>query len=197
MLATASPPQINVYDSRQIESEVRASARAQGGNQPYDNSVPGQSATWNAIYERANRGDAIPVPYHDVKVTDPAKLAAMTRAYADYRAGLLAREDLPDIRDVFPDDPQLQARIGLTTEPGLSGEQVLTQACSMCHNQKLDQTISRSRFDVDLNLVEREVRERAIARIRLPADHPKAMPPALVRQLSDEGRERLIELLQR
>jgi uncharacterized membrane protein len=121
----------------------------------------------------------------------------MTRAYADYRAGILAREDLPDIRDVFPDDPQLKARIGLTTEPGFSGEQVLLQACSLCHNQKLDQTISRARFDVDLSLVDQRMRQRAIARVRLPADHPSAMPPALFRQLSDEGRERLIELLQR
>ena len=196
-LFMASPPQTNLFDSRQIQAEVVSSAAEMGGNQPYDNSVAGESETWNAIYERANRGEAIPVPYHDVKVTDPNKLATMTQAYAAYRAGDLPREELPDIRDVYPDDPELRARMGLSTSPGLSGEEVLMQACSMCHNEKLDQTVSRSRFDVDLHMLDREMKERAIARIHLPPNNPGAMPPPLVRQLSDEARERLVELLRR
>jgi hypothetical protein len=193
----ASPPQTNLFLSREIQDEVVRSAAEQGGNQPHDNRVAGESETWNAINERANRGEAIPVPYHDVKVTDPDKLAELTRAYADYRAGVLPREELPDIRDIYPDDPERTARMGLSTEPGLSGQEVLLQACSLCHNQKLDQTVSRSRFDVDLRKVTSETRERAIGRIMLPPDDPAAMPPALFRQLSDEGRERLIELLRR
>jgi hypothetical protein len=40
---------------------------------------------------------------------------------------------------VFPDDPLLLAHMGAGTEPGLSGEAVLVQACSQCHNARLDQ----------------------------------------------------------
>jgi hypothetical protein len=196
-VSTSSPPQTNLFASREIQDEVERSAAELGGNQPLDNTVPGQSETWNEINERANDGEAIPVPYHDVKVTDPEKLAAMTRAYADYRAGNLAREALPDIRDIYPDDPELMGRMGLSTRPGMSGEEVLLQACSLCHNEKLDQTVSRSRFDVDLSRVDRDTRERAIARIQLPRDSSAAMPPSQFRQLSDEARERLIELLRR
>lgn len=192
-----SPPQPYPYVSNVIESEVVRSAAAQGGAQPEDNSVPGESETWNALYERNKRGEVITVPYHDVKVTDPDKLALMTEAYAEYRAGTLPREELPDIREVFPDDERLQARMGFLTEPGMSGEQVLLQACATCHNDKLDQSLSRARFNVDLDSLDDEEKQRAIRRIQLPRDDPSAMPPPLSRQLSEEGRQRLIELLER
>jgi hypothetical protein len=195
-LAFENPfPQPNTYDSDAIGREVIASAAERGGKQPEDNSVPGESATWNAIYERSKRGEAIAVPYHDVKVTDPDKLAAMSAAYTDYRAGELAPELLPDIRDVFPDDEMLLARMGFATEPGLDAEGVLLQACAQCHNDRLDQTLSRARFNVDLAKVGRDVRDRAIARLQLPLDDPQVMPPSGIRHLSDEAKQKLIELL--
>jgi len=193
----AGGTQPNVFASADIEREVLESAAEEGGSQPYDNSIPGQSDTWNAIYARARRGEAIPVPYLDVKVTDPQKLDAMTQAYVDYRKGRLAREELPDIRDVFPDDPKRLARMGFATEPGLDGRGVLLQACSQCHNGKLDQTVSRSRFGVDLDTLGRKEKDRAIERLLLPADDPRHMPPARLRTLSDEAKQRLIDLLRR
>lgn len=194
---TGADEQPNEYVSSAILAEVKASAAAKGGMQPIDNSVPGESATWQAIYERSLRGEAIPVPYHDVKVTDAAKLARMTQAYVDYRDGRLPRQELPDIRDVFPDDPELLARMGFTTEPGLDGEGVLLQACSQCHNRKLDQSVSRSRFDVDLDTLSRTEKSRAIERLLLPPDDPQLMPPARLRTLDDEAKQRLIDLLER
>jgi hypothetical protein len=190
-------PQPNEYVSSAIEEEVIASAAMRGGAQPDDNSVPGESETWRALYDKAKRGEAIAVPYHDVKVTDKDKLATMTAAYLDYREGRLAREDLPDIREVFPDDEELLARMGFATEPGMTGEEVLLQACGQCHNDRLDQTLSRARFNVDLRKMSREHKERAIARIQLPLDHGGLMPPARFRRLSDEAKQQLIELLER
>jgi hypothetical protein len=189
--------QPNEFLTSEIEREVARSAAERGGAQPEDNSVPGESDTWQAIYARARRGEAISVPYHDVKVTDPDKLAALTRAYADHREGRAPREALPDLGDVFPDDPILRARMGLVTEPGLDGQEVLLQACGQCHNPRLDQSLSRARFDVDLSRMSREQKQKAIARVSLPQDDPSLMPPARFRRLSDEGRERLIELLSR
>ena len=46
--------QPNKFPSSEIEDEVMAS---------------GESATWRALYDRAKRGDAISVPFYDVKVT--------------------------------------------------------------------------------------------------------------------------------
>jgi hypothetical protein len=197
MFSVDTPAQPNAFDSAQIEREVEQSAAADGGNQPVDNSVPGQSETWNALYARAKRGQAIPVPYHDVKVTDPDKLAQMTQAYVDYREGRLSSDELPDIRDIYPDAPLLRAQMGLVTEPGLDGEGVLLQACGQCHNDRLDQTLSRSRFNVDLTKLSRAEKDRAIGRIQQKRGALAAMPPDKARALSDEGRSRLIALLQR
>lgn len=191
------PAQPNMFDSPTIEKEVLDSAALLGGNQPLDNAVPGDSPTWRAIYERAKQGEAIPVPYHDVKVTDATKLAQLTAAYQSYRAGLLARADLPDLRDVFPDDPKLLAEMGVRTEPGLPGEAVLTQACSQCHNPRLTQDVSRARFRADLVGMSRQEKDLAITRLRLPPNNPYAMPPARLRELTPEARARAIEVLQR
>jgi hypothetical protein len=197
LFSSHSQTQPNAFVSARIEQEVRQSAEAAGGNQPNDNSVPGQSATWDAIYERAKRGEAITVPYHDVKVTDPAKLERMTQAYVEYRNGVLARNDLPDLRDIYPDDELLRAHMGLVTEPGLDGQGVLLQACAQCHRAGLDEGLSRARFRADLSKLDRATKDRAIARLSLPADHPSAMPPAVARALTKEARAKLVELLQR
>ena len=106
----------------------------------------------------------------------------------------LVRE-LPDVRDVFPDDEQRLAAMGVMTTPGLDGAGVLRQACSQCHNTHLDQSLTRARFRADLVGMDREARDRAIARLQLPADDPEAMPPALLKQLSPEARRRAIEAL--
>lgn len=189
--------QPNPFDSEKIEQEVRASAAALGGMQPADNRVPGESETWRAGYEAARRGDAIPFPYHDVKVTDPDKLAHMTEVYQAYRAGELDRADLPDIRDVFPDDPQRLAEMGFMTKPGATGEEVLLEACSMCHNARLDQSLTRARFRADLVGLDRAEKDRAIERLQLPASDVHAMPPVRLRSLSPEARRRAIEALRR
>jgi hypothetical protein len=189
--------QPNPFDSATIEAEVRDSAAALGGAQPVDNTISGESATWRAGYEAARRGEAITFPYHDVKVTDPVKLAQMTDYYRAYRTGQLDPELLPDIREVFPDDPQRLAEMGFTTNPGATGEEVLLEACSMCHNARLDQTVSRARFRADLVGLDRLEKDIAIARILLPESDPQHMPPARLRFLSAEARRRAIDVLRR
>lgn len=185
------------FVSDTIEAEVKASAAAMGGMQPMDNAVPGQSPTWLELYRAAQRGETITVPYHDVKVTDPKKLAAMSAAYQAYRRGDLARSALPDIRDVFPDDPERLAHMGMMTEPGLSGEGVLMEACASCHNAHLNQNLSRARFAADLTGMGREEKDRAIERLMLPPSHPLAMPPARLRMLTPEARARAIKALKK
>src|SRR5262249_53280114 len=70
-------PQPNEFNTGRIEQEVQQSS----GLQPEDNSQMGQSSTWQQIYSRAIQGRFIPVPYHDVKISDPSKLASLSEAY--------------------------------------------------------------------------------------------------------------------
>ena len=64
--------QPNVFHSAQIEREV-ASAAPQ---QPANNVPIGESNTWRLSFREALAGQFIPVPYHDVKVTDPDQAGA-------------------------------------------------------------------------------------------------------------------------
>jgi mono/diheme cytochrome c family protein len=195
LILLSSPGQVGSFDSASIANEIKLSAAVVGGMQPFDNSIPGESATWRAAYERAKRGETIAVPYSNVKVTDPSKLARMSAAYRTYRLGELAASELPDLRDVFPDDPARRAELGAATEPGLDGRGVLLQACSQCHQARLDPTLSRARFRADLEAMSRDERDTAIARMMLPESSPLAMPPARLRVLSEEARTRAIEAL--
>jgi cytochrome c553 len=183
--------QPNEFPSRRIEREVQSSSRGQ----PEDNSTPGSSETWTELYERFVRGEVIAPPYHDVKVTDPRKLSTMTKAYQDYRAGILAMDELPDIRDVLLDAGLRD--MGFMVKAGQSGAQILVNACAQCHNSHLNQTISRARFNVDLSRMSRAEKDLAIRRLKLPAHDARRMPPDRVRLLTPQEIELLIKELQK
>jgi hypothetical protein len=87
--------------------------------------------------------------------------------------------------------------MGFATKPGASGEEVLLEACSMCHNEHLDQSLSRALFRANLEGMSRAEKDRAIARLRLPSSDIHAMPPVRTRTLSAEARQRAIEALMR
>lgn len=183
--------QPNEFPTRAIEGEVRNSSPGQ----PRDNTVPGTSQTWQTIYDRFVAGQFIAPPYHDVKVTDPQKLSTMTKAYQDFRGGILDRSLLPDIRDVFPDNALRD--MGLMVKAGLTGPQLLMNACAQCHNSKLPQNITRARFNVDLSKMSREEKDLAIERLKLPETDPRRMPPSRIRSLSEDEIEILTQELKK
>jgi hypothetical protein len=185
--------QPNEFASKQIEDEVATSAP----DQPADNQTRGQSATWRGLYQTALRAEAIPTPYHDVKITDPIKLSAMQRVYAEYRAGKLAQNAVPDIRDVNPDDATVLAEMTFALDERLDDRALLTAACGLCHNARLDQSLSRARFHTDLERLSAEEKQTAIDRLNLAGHDALAMPPRRIHALSDTARARLIALLRR
>ena len=188
-----SPIQPNEFKSKEIEIEVERVAP----EQPANNQVRGRSETWQRLYEVALRAEAIPLPYHDVKITDPHKLARMQQTYAEYRAGRIARSALPDIRDVLPDDPVVLAEMGFMLDERLEDRALLTAACGLCHNGRLDQSLSRARFHLDLERLSPAEKQLAIERLRLPGHDLLAMPPRRIFELSDAARDRLVALLRR
>jgi mono/diheme cytochrome c family protein len=168
-----------------VTDDILAEVVANNPAQPGSNVPPGQSATWNALYDAYLGGVAIPPPYHDFRVTDAAKLAAMTDAYNAVRGGSMPADQLPDITDVFLDEalPDMTIR----PRPGATGEEILRQMCIQCHNSRLDQTISRAKFNVeDLAAIPAAEKAVAIERLTSPKDSAKLMPPARFRELSDD-----------
>lgn len=185
----AGAPQPLLFDAPRIFEE-----RWPQGTDGYP-ATPSRSATWDDAYAAFKRGEQLALPYFAERVTDPEKQARLTQAYQRYRSGELSAEDLPDLADIFPDDPQLRAEIGLQTEPGASPAEALVQACGPCHNDVLDQTLSRARFNIALARLDAAARGRAIERLELAPDDVGVMPPPEARQLDPQTRPRLIEYL--
>jgi hypothetical protein len=182
--------QPNVFDSAAIEAEVKAAAP----RQPALNIPPGASATWGAIYNRAEQGSFIATPYHDVKISDPAKLAKMSQAYRDFVSG--AAGELPDIREVFWDAGLRD--MGFAPKEGSDGKPLLTQMCQECHNANLDPMVTRDRFLVDkLADMSREEKDLAIERLLLPATDRLFMPPPLFRTVTSDERDQMISALRK
>jgi len=157
---------------------------------------PQRSPTWDAAYEAFKRGEQLALPFYAPRVTDAAKQARLSAAYQRYMHGELEADSLPDLSDIFPDDPRTRAELGLQTEPGATPAQLLVQACGACHNDVLDQTISRARFNIAVGRLDRNALNTAIARLELPQMAAGAMPPAGARQLEPSQRRQLIEYLE-
>lgn len=182
--------QPNAFDSAAIENEVCGSDTAQ----PWQNVPAGGSRTWDSLYEAAVAGTVIAPPYHDVKVTDPVKLAAMSSAYQQFLGGQTS--ELPDIGDVFLDDGLRD--MGFAPKLGLDGKGLLAQTCQECHNASLDPEISRDRFRVDqLDRMSRKERDIAITRLGLGLETRFRMPPQLFRTITDAERQLMIDELRK
>jgi hypothetical protein len=183
--------QPNSFNSRRIEEEVRRSS----SEQPIVNVPAGRSQTWEALYEASFEGAAIPPPYHDVKVTDPDKLVFASNMYVDVKEGRRPASELPDIRKVFLEEA-FEAMSFRTRSVGVNGKDVIVQACAQCHNPRLDQDISRAKFDVSrLDQMNRAEKDRAIARMLMKRSDIGHMPPAMMRTLSPEALKLAIDEL--
>ena len=181
--------QPNVFHSQAIEAEVTASAP----QQPVNNVPAGASGSWQTIYDAAVAGGFIATPYHDVKITDPQKLARMTTLYRKSMSGSPLTED---IREVFLDSAM--ADMGFGPSATMDGRALLAQQCQECHNARLDPTITRDLFLVDkLDSMSREEKDLAIERINTPVDTRLTMPPPLFRTLTPQQRALMIAELRK
>jgi mono/diheme cytochrome c family protein len=177
-----------VFESPIIEDEVKAVSPLQ----PENNAVIGQSATWQLLYDRALAGEMIPPPFHDVKITDPTKLVQMSSAYVAFIEG--RSSELPNIRDVIRDDAL--AAMSLVPAAGLDARGLLKHACAQCHNPRLNQDISRAKFNaLDVDSLSDAQRSTIIERLTLPTAHRQHMPPHRFRDLSSEQRQTIVDFL--
>ena len=170
--------QPNEFDTGKIESQVRDSEK----KQPEVNDPPGTSKKWDEAFDASFRGEFIPPPYHDVKVTSEPLLASAATAYRGFIAGTVPDDKMPDIRAVFI--TKAMEDTSIMPRPGLDGKGVLTQMCQQCHNPKLDQSLTRARFDVTkLETMPKAEKDLAIARMKLPRTAALHMPPTMFKDL--------------
>lgn len=153
------------------------------------------SATWQAAYDAFKRGDQLALPHFEPRPTSPDKQARLTEAYVRFRNGELAGAELPDLSDIFPDDPLTRAQIGLEVERDATAIETLIQACGPCHNNALNQQISRASFSIDLARMDKAEIAAAIERLELSPTAAGAMPPPQARALTPTVRARLLQYL--
>jgi hypothetical protein len=144
----------------------------------------GADPPWMTLYNNSMASKDIPPPYHENRITDPAKLAAATSAYKSAMSGTPLAID---IRDVFLDsaaqDMSFRPASSLVTAG--NGKGIMVQICQQCHNPSLDQTQSRAKFDVTkLDTMPRDEKDKAILRLSLSPDVFRRMPPPRFRALS-------------
>ena len=146
----------------------------------------GPTSQWLTLYANSTMSKDIPPPYHENRVTDPAKLLSATAAYKAAMAGSMLTMD---IRDVFMDSAaqDMTFRPSTTLVTNGDGAGVLVQICQQCHNPSLDQTQTRAKFDVTkLATMPREEKDKAILRLKLDEGAFRRMPPPRFRGLSPD-----------
>lgn len=186
-------PGNTTVDTGNVEDEVQAS---QGGDLR-NNTTPGLSATWEQNY-RASLADEEPGPirYRNTRNVSPALFDQYAQLYNNVMSGVLPRNMLPDLMNAtLSDDAELRA-MGRRPAANATPQELLHQACFQCHNSRLDQTITRSKFNVNLALMSNEELDIAITRIGLPGEDIRLMPPDNFTVLNAQEKQTLINLLQ-
>lgn len=173
----------------QLEAVIRAEGFGEQPN-PFDSTIAaeaangGTSATWQARFEVALRGEAIAVPYPRVDIADEAKRTAAAKSYQDVVAGTAPRGSLMDLRQIVSQDAA--EKLGFVPQAGADGRAVLLQMCSRCHDGRSDPALQRSRFNVkNLEQLSREEKDLAIA--RMGEGRETRMPPWRVGTLTPES----------
>jgi hypothetical protein len=157
--------QVNEFKSADIESQIKSS----NPRQPADNSIPGISETWKLQYEQSKQSLLPPIPYHDLKITETSAAIEAVDFYKSYQQGRIPARTLPDFSDLFKSDQNERAKMGFAIEKEASATEILIRSCGQCHNSRLDQSLSKSRFNVDLESIDNrvEILNEAIRRVQM------------------------------
>jgi cytochrome c553 len=146
----------------------------------------GANTSWMPLYANSMKSLDIPPPYHQNRVTDPAKLTTATTAY---KAAMAGTPLTMDIRDVFLDSAAQDMSFRPSTDlvTASNGLGIMVQICQQCHNPALDQTLTRAKFDVTkLATMDPAEKAKAIQRLDLNETAFRRMPPPRFRGLSAE-----------
>jgi hypothetical protein len=182
------------FNSLLIQDEVNLT-----DGHPMSNANASHSPVWTEEYERRSQLMAVdtfgsvPMPHRDCKTSDEVQLQEVTSKILDVRNGRAPLSSLPHYPIVNRSDETFLREAGHMAPKGLPSNQLLRRACVGCHHSKLDQNISRARFNAeDLTLNTRESLEEAIRRLQMRNHDLELMPPENYMRLTDEEKLSLL-----
>lgn len=166
------------FDSVAIEADIAA----------------GTTTTWDGYFAEYLAGERLPLPFHQHDITDPDARAAAVGSYQGVMAGSEPAEEMLDPRDVVTDDTAVA--LGFRPRPEADAAEILHSMCQRCHNDRLDQSLSRARFNATRpDELTAEQKLAAIDRLNRAEDAPGHMPPARFATLPDASKQTLLDFL--
>jgi hypothetical protein len=156
--------------------------------------LQGEASAWQQEFQRVLDGSRLPLPSHRIDITGPSERDAAIESYQQVVAGLANADDLLDPRDVVSADALTE--MSIVPRPDASAQEILTHMCSRCHNSRLDQSLTRARFDAT-SLDTLSVLQKAAIADRIVREHGDAlqMPPPRYGTLPDWAMNRVLEWL--
>lgn len=189
---------LDIYWS--VKGGAPAPLTVAGQEQPFDSIAieadvaGGSTSTWDEYHAASLAGERLPPPWHHHDITDADARAEAVASYLAVIAGEAAPDTLIPPVELVSD--QTAAELGFRPRADASAEEILHHVCQRCHNGRLDQSLTRARFDAsDPAALTAEQKASALARIMLADDEPGHMPPARFASLPEDARTRLAEFL--
>lgn len=160
------------------------------------------SPTWTEEYKRRNKSLALDVfggvamPYPHCRQSNEVRLSSYTKRFSEAVSNKTKLADVPVLSEVNRDSEEdLRAR-GLMADKELTDSELLKRACLACHNSRLDQSLDKSRFNVErLDLNSTETIDKAINRLAMENEDLEKMPPKLYLNLNESEKRRLMDYL--
>lgn len=178
----------NFFNSNNIENQTDQTA-----GQPQSNANTSTSNTWtNGFNQRSSLQNltafgGVLMPYRDCKQSDPQKLPDFTNTFRQVINGARPPEDMPNLPDVNLSSETALRERGLLPRATTDARALLTNACMSCHNNNLNQNISRARFNAqDLTRNSAAVYDTAIDRIKRAKNDLRRMPPKTFMDLTPQ-----------
>lgn len=178
----------NFFESLQISFEV-----GQTNGQPETNANQSFSDTWEEEFNRRNAMlgldvfGGVSMPYRDCKQSDPNKLDFYSNKLSQYIKGSIDLSEVPELHHVNLSDETALRERGMLVGRGTTGKALLKRACIACHNNNLDQSITRANFNAqDLTKNSAEDFDTAIYRLRMVKGDLQLMPPKNYIDLTEE-----------
>lgn len=152
---------------------------------------PASLPSYVALFDSARAGKSLPVPFPDYTFVEPSELARAADGYKKLEKTSVVELGLDRLHS-----DGAKSRVGLAPEPGATGEAILIAMCARCHNDTLDQSLSRARFDAtQLARLDGKQKASIVQRLRLPDSSPLKMPPPRFGALRTEEIDRVAEAL--
>lgn len=184
-----------------IKGGVPASLTPLGQEHPFDSVAieadvaADSTATWDAYFVDSLAGLRLPPPHHRHDITDAAKRAAVVASHQAVLSGAAEPDTMLDPRDVLATETEVE--LGFRPRPEATASEILHHVCQRCHNDRLDQSLSRARFNAEhLEALTAEQKTAAIERLMRPEHAAGHMPPSRFATLPEDSLQTLLDFLE-